>query len=83
MDTKTITIDKMAPGDFAVVDHIEKSPLSGRLESLGLVPSTVVTCLHRAPLGDPVAYGIRGAVIALRQTDGGTVHAVMRGSRDG
>ena len=26
-------------------------------------------CLHKAPLGDPAAYQIRGAVIALRQSD--------------
>lgn len=40
-----------------------------RLQDLGLVAGTSVTCLQRAASGDPTAYLIRGAVIALRQTD--------------
>ena len=83
MNGKIITIDKLAPGDSAVVDHIEKSSLSDRLASLGLVPGTRVDCLYRAPFGDPVAYGIRGAVIALRSADGRTVHARAGGIFDG
>ena len=75
MSNKAITIDRMMPGDSAVVDHIEESALSDRLTSLGLVPKTTVTCLHKAPLGDPVAYGIRGAVIALRREDSRLVFA--------
>ncbi len=37
-----------------------------RLLDLGLVPSTVVEAIRKSPAGDPVAYRIRGAVIALR-----------------
>lgn len=40
-----------------------------RLQDLGLVAGTPVTCLQRAAAGDPTAYLIRGAVIALRQDD--------------
>ena len=40
-----------------------------RLEDIGLVPGTKVTCLQKSPLGDPVAFRIRGAVIALRSDD--------------
>lgn len=38
-----------------------------RLQELGFVPGAAVRALHRAPFGDPVAYGICGAVIALRR----------------
>ena len=64
-----ITIDSLSPGESAVVESVEGSPLSGRLRDLGLVPGTPVRCLYRAPFGDPTAYGIRGAVIALRKKD--------------
>lgn len=37
-----------------------------RLLDLGLVPSTVVEAVRRSPAGDPVAYKVRGAIIALR-----------------
>lgn len=40
-----------------------------RLADLGLIPGAVVECLGRSPLGDPTAYLIRGAVIAIRRRD--------------
>ncbi len=44
-----------------------------RLQDLGLIENTTVTCLFRSPLGDPTAYWIRGAVIALRKKDASNV----------
>jgi len=40
-----------------------------RLLDLGIVEGTPVEPLFRSPSGDPVAYRIRGAVIALRGDD--------------
>ena len=40
-----------------------------RMLDLGLVKGTKVTALQKSPSGDPVAYFIRGAVIALRTED--------------
>lgn len=40
-----------------------------RLLDIGLIEGTDVECLQRSPAGDPVAYLIRGAVIALRAED--------------
>ena len=37
-----------------------------RLLDLGLVPGTRVTAEFTSPAGDPVAYRVRGALIALR-----------------
>ena len=48
-----------------------------RLQDLGLVAGTRVTCLQRASSGDPTAYRIRGAVIALRADD--TAHIEIGG----
>ncbi|NLA26292.1 MAG: ferrous iron transport protein A, partial [Firmicutes bacterium] len=36
---------------------------------LGLTFRTEVAALHKSPWGDPTAYYIRGAVIALRSQD--------------
>lgn len=44
-----------------------------RLMDMGLTPGAKIICLHRSPAGDPVAYFIRGAVIALRNEDTGKV----------
>lgn len=37
-----------------------------RLLDLGFVPGSVVEAVRRSPLGDPVAFLIKGTVIALR-----------------
>lgn len=43
--------------------------LRRRLMDLGLVPGTLVQCVQAGPFGDPVAYCVRGAVVALRGND--------------
>lgn len=40
-----------------------------RLMDLGFVEGTKVTVIRRSPLGDPTAYQVRGAVIALRKEE--------------
>lgn len=65
------TLDKLAPGRKALVESLETQGLTRRrLLDLGLVPGTVVESIQRSPLGDPTAYRIRGAVIALRSEEG-------------
>ncbi len=44
-----------------------------RLLDLGLTAGTVVTCELVSPFGDPTAYRIRGAVVALRHEDASLV----------
>ncbi len=41
--------------------------LRRRLIDIGLTPKSVVECVGKSPLGDPKAFLIRGAVIALRK----------------
>jgi len=45
-----------------VSDHVRR-----RLLDIGLVPATTVTAVRRSAAGDPTAYLIRGALIALRR----------------
>lgn len=40
--------------------------LRRRLLDLGIAPDTVIEVLQTSPSGDPVAYFIKGAIIALR-----------------
>lgn len=47
-----------------------RGPVRRRLLDLGLVPGTLVEAIRKSPTGDPVAYKIRGAVIALRLAEG-------------
>lgn len=57
-------------GEKAIVMGIlPGSKLRRRLQDIGVVEGTAVKCLHKSPSGDPKAYCIRGAVIALRNED--------------
>lgn len=40
-----------------------------RLQDLGVVRGTKIKCVLRSPLGDPTAYKIRGAIVAIRDED--------------
>ncbi len=40
-----------------------------RLRDLGLIEGTSIECVGSSPCGDPHAYLIRGAVIAIRHED--------------
>lgn len=40
-----------------------------RMIDLGIVEGTKIECVGRSPSGDPSAYMIRGAVIAIRKRD--------------
>lgn len=40
-----------------------------RLQELGMVNGTEIRCLFRGRGGDPTAYMLRGAVIAIRRED--------------
>lgn len=56
-----------------VVDIHSDDSMRRRLQDLGLIKGTEVTCVQKSPLGDPIAYLIRGAVIALRSEDSSCV----------
>ncbi len=44
-------------------------PMRRRLRDIGVIEDTKIKCLQKSPAGDPTAYLIRGAVIALRKED--------------
>lgn len=63
-------LSQLAPGKCAqVADIFTTGTMRRRLMDLGLTRHTKVMCLGRSPLGDPSAYLIRGAVIAIRAKD--------------
>lgn len=69
-DAWNASLSDLAVGSSAVVLGIApvcQGPARRRLLDLGLVPGTVVTARMTSATGDPVAYLIRGALIALRK----------------
>ena len=70
---------QLAPGHQAWVGELSsQGELRRQLRDLGFVPGAQVECLGRSPLGDPAAYRVRGAVVALRRRDAQLI-ALRRG----
>ena len=64
----------ISPGEKAYVKELRAGgSMRRRLLDIGLVENTEVKCLGRSPSGDPSAYLIRGAVIAIRSVDCATI----------
>ncbi|HHZ17377.1 MAG TPA: FeoA family protein [Peptococcaceae bacterium] len=65
-----ISLDRLPIGRMGRVKALTaKEQSRRRMLDLGLINDTVVEALRQSPSGDPVAYQIRGAVIALRSEE--------------
>ncbi|MBS6951913.1 MAG: ferrous iron transport protein A [Enterocloster asparagiformis] len=68
--SKIHSLNDINPGEKATVKElVSTGSIRRRLLDIGLVENTEVECLGRSPAGDPCAYLIRGAVIAIRSED--------------
>ena len=71
---RQFTLCDMKTATYARVVRLDtKGDLRRRFMDIGLVEGTPVECLRKSPAGDPKAYLIRGAVIAIRKEDAATV----------
>lgn len=67
MENCYLSLNSLNLGEKCKVKDIKcNGILKRRLLDLGLINDTLVEPLHKSPSGDPVAYMIRGTVIALR-----------------
>lgn len=63
-------LNRLRIGETArVSDLLSMGTMRRRLLDMGLVEGTRVECVQKSPAGDPAAYLIRGAVIAIRSED--------------
>jgi len=70
MKQSAFPLDQLPVGRVGIVKSLEADGNKRRrLLDLGLIPGTLVEMLQKSPAGDPVAYLIRGAVIALRGSE--------------
>ncbi len=68
---RTCSLCDIEVGERAIVERLcVHGTMRRRLLDIGLCNGTEVRCVGRSPMGDPSAYLIRGAVIAIRACDG-------------
>ncbi len=52
-----------------VVEILARGSLRRRFLDLGIIEGTKIEVLFESALGDPIAYLIRGSIIAIREED--------------
>lgn len=69
-----LKLSSLNPGESAAVLKLHnQGPIRNRLLELGFIPGTQIKCVGKSPFGDPLAFSVRGAVIALRKEDTDTI----------
>ena len=72
--TQEGTLTALREGERArVAALLTEGGMRRRMQDIGLIEGTEVECVQKSPAGDPVAYRIRGALIALRAEDSARV----------
>ncbi len=74
----------LAAGDRATVTALTaEGTMRRRLQDIGITTGATISCVGHAPSGDPAAYRICGAVIAIRRADAADVLVIPRGREVG
>ncbi len=61
-------------GDKGFVKYLTaEGTAKRRMLDLGIVPNTKIEAIMKSPSGDPTAYLVRGAVIAIRREEAETI----------
>ena len=64
------TLNDLVVGESALIYKIlNDGSMRQRFLDIGLIENTLVECVGESPSGDPKAFMIRGAVIAIRSED--------------
>lgn len=67
----TTTLFDINTGESAFIENVNiNGDMRRRLFDLGFIKDSFVKCVGKSPSGDPAAYLIRGAVIAIRSDEG-------------
>lgn len=75
MESNFYNLTHLQEGQSGIVTEITTSgDMRRRFLDLGIIEGTCIKCIQKSPYGDPTAYKIRGALIALRKDDSETIH---------
>lgn len=70
MNTNILTLDKLDLNQKGTVKKLNcLGNIRRRFLDLGLIEGTIITPVLTSACGDPVAYEIRGTIIAIRSED--------------
>ncbi len=71
-------LSALSLGQTGIIASIVEGSFGSRLQDLGFTPGSRVTAEMASPIGgDPVAYRVRGTLVALRHTDAAQVTVLV------
>ncbi len=74
MKKKLYPLHCMQIGKKVIVRKVEtEESIKRRLLDIGMIDGTEIECVLKSPFGDPHAYSIRGALIAIRNDDASSI----------
>ena len=63
-------LSELAPGEKGiVVNVVGKGPLVRRLLDMGITRDTEIKAVRKAPMGDPIEFGVKGYYLSLRKSE--------------
>lgn len=65
-----ISLDKINLNEKYLIDEVLLDEhTKKRIYDLGLIENTIIEAIYKSPFGDPIAYSVRGTIIAIRNND--------------
>ena len=65
-----ISLDKINLNEKYLIDEVLLDEhTKKRIYDLGLIENTIIEAVYKSPFGDPIAYLVRGTIIAIRNYD--------------
>lgn len=75
-----ISLTQLPPGKKGRIKEIELlGRIKHRILDLGFTPGATVETVRKSPLGDPIAFQIRGTIIALRAEESNQIKVALGG----
>lgn len=77
--SESIQLHLLQPGQRAVISKVNgAAALRRRFVEMGIVKGETILIERDAPLGDPVAYFIKGYHLALRREEAAQIEVVLQ-----
>ncbi len=73
---ESVTLDKLSNGEYLRVVGINSDKFPRRLMELGISENAKIKKLFSPPWGEPSAYSVKGAVMALRSEDAKMIYGI-------
>ncbi len=84
MEVRIGRLSALRPGQRGRIAgmHVAEN-IGQRLRDMGFVRGAVIECVYASPFGDPVAYFVKGTLIAVRNEDAENIEVEVEGGGRG